>query len=162
MIARKGEPVTDQQLLQLGIFLLNPITVKGGNLIFFKLPHSCNLSFLHTCMGRGKGVKQSFPRSILNPMGCRQRRTAPGFLAVSCQISLLNKVHTWPSGVFFLRIVKIVFKRGYYKYLDYWAFKKLLLLFLIKGKVCCRNGHGNKKNFSEGWRKGTKLTRSPY
>jgi len=85
MIARKGEPATDQQLLQLGIFLLSPITVRGENLFFSKLPHSCSLGFLHTCMGRGKGGKQTFPRSILYPMECKQRSTAPGFLG--CVVS---------------------------------------------------------------------------
>lgn len=125
MIARKGEPATDQQLLQLGIFLLSPITVKGGNLIFSKLPHNCNLSFLHTCMERGKEVKQTFPESILYPMGCRQKSTTPGFLGcVVSELSAQYGPHLAFRGwvVFFLRIVKVVFKRRYYKYLDCWAF----------------------------------------
>lgn len=148
--------------LATGNFSLEPRNCQRRKPDFFQTSPQLQFKFPPHLYGKGQGSEAVLPQEYFESNGLQAKEGCSRVL--SCVVSDLFA--QWGPHLafrcFFLRIVKIVFKRGYYKYLDYWAFKKLLLLFLIKGKVCCRNGHGNKKKFSEGWRKGTKLTRSPY
>lgn len=121
MIARKGEPATDQQLLQLGIFLLSPITVRGENLFFFQTSPQLQFRFPPHLYGKGQGREADLPQEYFVSNGMQAKEHCSRVLGLCCVRSLCSigsALGLQVLGWLFLRIIMVVFKRGYYKYLD--------------------------------------------